>query len=391
MYRYIQREGQETLIELAKTFPVVAITGPRQSGKTTLAQHTFPSKRYLTLEDPDIRTGAQSDPREFLGNLQEGAILDEVQRAPELFSYLQGVVDEDRRPGKFVLTGSHQFLLDERISQTLAGRAGYLKLLPFNLREAEGRDRPARSLDETLWQGQYPSIVANKANPRLWYGAYVETYLERDVRQLINIRDLSAFQIFLRLCAGRTGNLLDIGGLSNEASINYRTARNWLSVLEASFVIHLLRPYHTNYRKRLVKTPKLYFLDTGLAAWLLGIKDPQQLESHPLRGCLFETLVVSEVLKHLYNRAEPGGIFFWRDSYKNEVDILLDRVSDRTAIEVKSGRTLNEAFLKGLNFWRSLDPRRNQKTVLVFGGDDSISARSGHKIVNWRSLHRALA
>ena len=219
----------------------------------------------------------------------------------------------------------------------------------------------------------------------------METYLERDVRQLINIRDLSAFQIFLRLCAGRTGNPLDIGGLSNEASINYRTARNWLSVLEASFVIYLLRPYHTNYSKRLVKTPKLYFLDTGLAAWLLGIRDPQQIESHPLRGCLFETLVVSEVLKHLYNRAEPASIFFWRDSYKNEVDILLDRVSDRTAIEVKSGRTLNEAFLKGLNFWRNLDPRRNPKTVLVFGGDDSISSRSGHKIVNWRNLHRALA
>ena len=291
MHNLVPRVAAAVCAELAESFPVVAITGPRQSGKTTLAQTSFPKKRYVSMEDPDVREAAFSDPRGILSALSDGAIIDEAQRVPELFSYLQGVVDRDRFNGRFILTGSHQFLLDERISQSLAGRAGYLKLLPLSYGETLLGTETMLDSNEILWKGLYPSTAIHGANPRLWFGAYVQTYLERDVRQLLNIRDLSSFQTFLRLCAGRTGSLLDIGALCNEASIDYRTAKSWLSVLEASYVIHLLKPYHKNYNKRLVKTPKLYFLDTGLVSWLLGIKEPFQLEQHPLRGHLFETLV----------------------------------------------------------------------------------------------------
>ena len=234
----------------------------------------------------------------------------------------------------------------------------------------------------------FPSTAIHGADPRLWFGAYVQTYLERDVRQLINVRDLSSFQTFLRLCAGRTGSLLDIGALCNEASIDYKTARSWLSVLEASYVIHLLKPYHSNYKKRLIKTPKLYFLDTGLVSWLLGIKEPSHLEQHPLRGHIFETLVFSEILKYQYNKAEPSNLFFWRDSHKNEIDFLLDRGLARLAIEVKSGKTLNPSFLSGLDYWKKLDPGRNNGTLLIYSGGDVISRYRGHAIANWRNLER---
>ena len=377
-------------VKLAETFPVVAITGPRQSGKTTLAQTTFPNKQYVSLEDPDVREVALSDPRGFLSALIDGAIIDEVQRAPKLFSYLQGIIDKDRSNGRFILTGSHQFLLDQQISQSLAGRAGYLKLLPLSYRETRHGTGIKLNSNEMLWNGFFPSTAIHGADPRLWFGAYVQTYLERDVRQLINVRDLSSFQTFLRLCAGRTGSLLDIGALCNEASVDYKTAKRWLSVLEASYVIHLLKPYHSNYRKRLIKTPKLYFLDTGLVSWLLGIKEHSQLEQHPLRGHVFETLVFSEVLKYQYNQAEPSNLFFWRDSHKNEIDFLLDRGLSRLAIEVKSGQTLNASFFAGLDYWKRLDPGRNDETLLIYSGDEVINRYRGHTIANWRNLEIAL-
>ena len=390
MHKIVPRAADKMCVELAETFPVVAITGPRQSGKTTLAQSTFPNKQYVSLEDPDVREVALSDPRGFLSALIDGAIIDEVQWAPELFSYLQGIIDKDRSNGRFILTGSHQFLLDQQISQSLAGRAGYLKLLPLSYRETRHGTGIRLNSNEMLWKGFFPSTAIHGADPRLWFGAYVQTYLERDVRQLINVRDLSSFQTFLRLCAGRTGSLLDIGALCNEASVDYKTAKRWLSVLEASYVIHLLKPYHSNYRKRLIKTPKLYFLDTGLVSWLLGIKEHSQLEQHPLRGHVFETLVFSEVLKYQYNQAEPSNLFFWRDSHKNEIDFLLDRGLSRLAIEVKSGQTLNASFFAGLDYWKRLDPGRNDGTLLIFSGDEVINRYRGHKIANWRNLEIAL-
>ncbi len=390
MHKIVPREADKMCVKLAETFPVVAITGPRQSGKTTLAQTTFPNKQYVSLEDPDVREVALSDPRGFLSALIDGAIIDEVQRAPKLFSYLQGIIDKDRINGRFILTGSHQFLLDQQISQSLAGRAGYLKLLPLSYRETRHGTGIKLNSNEMLWKGFFPSTAIHGADPRLWYGAYVQTYLERDVRQLINVRDLSSFQTFLRLCAGRTGSLLDIGALCNEASVDYKTAKRWLSVLEASYVIHLLKPYHSNYRKRLIKTPKLYFLDTGLVSWLLGIKEHSQLEQHPLRGHVFETLVFSEVLKYQYNQAEPSNLFFWRDSHKNEIDFLLDRGLSRLAIEVKSGQTLNASFFAGLDYWKRLDPDRNDETLLIYSGDEVINPYRGHKIANWRNLEIAL-
>ncbi|MBC9868476.1 MAG: DUF4143 domain-containing protein [Opitutae bacterium] len=386
----VPRAADKMCVKLAETFPVVAITGPRQSGKTTLAQTTFPNKQYVSLEDPDVREVALSDPRGFLSALIDGAIIDEVQRAPKLFSYLQGIIDKDRSNGRFILTGSHQFLLDQQISQSLAGRAGYLKLLPLSYRETRHGTGIKLNSNEMLWNGFFPSTAIHGADPRLWFGAYVQTYLERDVRQLINVRDLSSFQTFLRLCAGRTGSLLDIGALCNEASVDYKTAKRWLSVLEASYVIHLLKPYHSNYRKRLIKTPKLYFLDTGLVSWLLGIKEHSQLEQHPLRGHVFETLVFSEVLKYQYNQAEPSNLFFWRDSHKNEIDFLLDRGLSRLAIEVKSGQTLNASFFAGLDYWKRLDPGRNDETLLIYSGDEVINRYGGHTIANWRNLEIAL-
>ena len=386
MHNLVPRVAATACAELAESFPIVAITGPRQSGKTTLAQTSFPKKRYVTMEDPDVREAALSDPRGILSTLSEGAIIDEVQRVPELFSYLQGVVDKDRFNGRFILTGSHQFLLDQQITQSLAGRAGTLKLLPLSYGEMLVGTETMLNSNEILWKGLYPSTAIHEANPRLWFGAYVQTYLERDVRQLINIRDLSSFQTFLRLCAGRTGSLLDIGALCNEASIDYRTAKSWLSVLEASYVIHLLKPYHNNYKKRLVKTPKLYFLDTGLVSWLLGIKEPSQLEQHPLRGHLFETLVFSEILKHQYNQAEPSNLFFWRDSHNNEIDFLLDRGHSRLAIEVKSGQTLNASFFRSLDYWKRFDHGKSDNTLLVYSGDDVLNQSRGHAVANWRNL-----
>lgn len=378
----IPRHAQPSIQRLAKTFPVLAITGPRQSGKTTLAQMCFPDKTYVSLEDPDVRRVASEDPRGFLAQYEEGAIFDEVQRVPDLFSYLQGIVDRKRSPGRFVLTGSHQFLLNQHISQSLAGRVGYLTLLPLSQAESSPHAESGR-LDEVIWRGFYPDPAIHGADPDLWYGAYVQTYLEKDIRQLIQIRDLSAFQRFLRLCASRTGCLLDGTALANEAAIDYRTMRNWLSVLEASHVVYLTKPYHRNFSKRLVKTPKLYFLDVGLVAWLLGIRNADHVASHPLRGHLFETLVFSEILKFRHNRAETEDVYFWRDSQKNEIDFVFDQGPQSVALEVKSSQTVHRDHFKGLNLWRKMNPDANTKTILVLGANPAVSRQHDHHIEAW--------
>ena len=381
----LPRSAQETLMRLAKGFPVVAITGPRQSGKTTLARAAFPDKPYLSLEDPDIRLMAEGDPRGLLSRFPEGAVLDEIQRAPMLFSYLQTHLDQAMRPGSFVLTGSQQFGLLAGITQTLAGRAGLVQLLPFAMGELQSAGRLPKDLDAFLHAGSYPPLYDRDLAPADWHANYVSTYVERDVRQLISVRDLSAFQRFLRLCAARVGQLLNLSTLASDCGISHHTAAAWLSVLEASYIVFLLRPHFQNFNKRLVKTPKLYFCDTGLASWLLGIREPGQLAYHALRGALFENLVVAEFLKERLHQGMPPDLHFWRDSQGLEVDLLVERAGALHPLEVKSGQTIAADFSDALNKWMGLAGGAGTRGWLGYGGDRRF--RSGKvDMVPWQEL-----
>lgn len=381
----IQRDAAKTLRRLARGFPVVAITGPRQAGKTTLARQVFADKPYITLEDPEEREFALSDPRRFLLRFPEGAILDEVQRCPELLSYLQGVVDERRRMGEFVLTGSQQFGLLSGITQTLAGRVGLVQLLPFSIAELSAAGKLPGDLDKLLLQGGYPPLYDRKIAPADWFPNYVNTYIERDVRQVLAVRDLTLFQRFLRLCSARSGQLLNLSSLGADCGISHATAREWLTVLEASYVLMLLKPYHKNFGKRLVKTPKLYFLDVGLAAWLLGIRDAGSMGIHAQRGVLFETWVVSEFVKRGLNMGITPELFFWRDSAGNEVDLVYETSDGLQGVEIKSGATFAPDWLGGLKKWQSLPGNQALKPQVVYGGKQT-QARETADLVGWRDL-----
>ena len=328
------------LSRLAAQFPVVLITGPRQSGKTTLARAQFPGKPYVSFEDPIERAFAEEDPRGFLARFPTGAVLDEAQRWPDLFSHLQGIVDQDRTPGRFVLTGSQQFGLLAGITQSLAGRVGVTHLLPLALGELPAATLRKPNPDWLMQRGGYPALHAQDIVPTDWFASYVATYVERDVRQVLRIRDLSSFQRFLRLCAGRAGQLLNLNALGEEAGIAHSTARAWLSLLEASYLVFQLPPYRRNFGKRLVKTPKLYFTDTGLAAWLLGLRAPDQLALHPMRGALFENFIVGEFLKARYHAGQPADLYFWRDNNGLEADLLFEDGDRLQTVEIKSGATV---------------------------------------------------
>jgi predicted AAA+ superfamily ATPase len=381
----IPRSAQETLSRLARGFPVLALTGPRQSGKTTLARLAFPGKPYLSLEDPDVRLLAETDPRGILAGFPDGAILDEVQRVPELFSYLQTRVDADQRPGTWLLTGSQQFGLFSEMTQSLAGRVGLVQLLPFSLEELNKAGRMPESLDELLVRGAYPPLYDRDLSPGDWFTAYTGTYLERDVRQVLNVRDLSAFQRFLRLCAGRVGQLLNLSDLAADCGITHNTAGAWLSVLEGSYIVFLLRPHHQNFSKRLVKTPKLYFCDTGLAAWLLGIRNAAQVAFHAQRGALFENLVIADCLKQRLNQGRPPDLHFWRDSQGLEVDLMVETAGRLNPVEIKSGQTVAADFLDGLRRWNTLAGRADCEGSLIYGGDQAF--RNGQvEIIPWRAL-----
>lgn len=381
----IPRAAEPTLRELAKGYPVLALTGPRQSGKTTLARAVFCSHPYVTLENPAQREFAQSDPQGFLNKYTDGALIDEAQRCPELFAWLQGVVDQQQRPAHFILTGSQQFGLMSGITQSLAGRVALLNLLPFSAGELRQASLLPPSLDEAIFKGGYPPLYDRSLEPGIWYANYVQTYVERDVRQLINVRDLSQFQRFLRLCAGRTGQLLNLSALGDDAGLSHNTAREWISVLEASYIIHRLPPHHQNFNKRLVKTPKLYFHDTGLAAWLLGIESAAQVASHPLRGALFETWVVADYLKKRLNTARPSNLSFWRDRSGHEVDLLVEQGGQLLAIEIKSGATPGKDATRGLDQWHKLTGDQASQSMLVYGGDETQS-RTHVSIVPWHAL-----
>ncbi len=361
------REIEPTLKRLASQYPVVTVTGPRQSGKTTLCKKTFPDKPYVSMENLDIRQFAGSDPNGFLREFKNGAILDEIQRVPDLLSYIQTWVDEKNEEGLFILTGSQQFDLHSKITQTLAGRTALLCLLPFSFKEAY--DMPV-TLEEILYRGFYPRLFDKALNPTEALGFYCTTYIERDVRSLANIIDLSKFEIFLKLCAARTGQILNLSNLSQDCGISHNTAKQWLSILEASYILTFLRPYHANINKRLVKSPKLYFLDTGLAAFLLDIQTPSQLQHHPLKGSLFETFVVVEILKHYYATGKRPNLSYFRDSNGREVDLILTQGDSLFPIEIKSSETVSTDFFKNLTYLTTLLPHC-EKGGLIYAGNRS--------------------
>ena len=382
----INRTIEAVLLAYAAKYPVRTITGPRQRGKTTLCKKVFAHKPYANLESPDSRQFAIDDPRGFLAQYPDGAILDEIQRAPDLVSYIQPVVDEDQREGLFILTGSQQFEVSNAINQSLAGRTALLKLLPFSVEEIQSRFA-LPDIDSLLYHGFYPRIWDKQLNPTQGLGDYFETYIERDLRQLITIKDLNLFQRFIKLCAGRTGQLLNVSSLANDTGISHTTAGNWLFLLEASYIIFLLQPYHRNISKRLVKSPKLYFYDVGLASFLINIENEKQIARDPLRGNLFENMVIAEALKYRLNQGKRSNLCFYRDSKGNEVDLLLLNGSDIFPIEVKAGMTITRDYFKGLNHFIKIFSEYVPKgSGLIYGGGES-QKRKNVSIVPFKHLN----
>lgn len=381
----IPRSAASTLLQMAAGFPVLVVTGPRQSGKTTLAQTSFSGKPYVSLENLNERSFANEDPQGFLQRYPEGAIIDEIQHVPALFSYIQTRVDATRCMGEFILTGSQNFGLMAKVAQSLAGRAGIVQLLPFSLGELVAAQRLPDSLDELLYRGLYPPLHDRPLDPAQWFGSYVLTYLERDLRQLANVHDLGLFQRFIALCASRTGQLLNLSALAIDCGISQSTAKNWLDLLQASYVVFLLRPHHRNFGKRLVKSPKLYFCDTGLAAALLSVQGVTHMAIHPARPALFETLVVIEHLKRRYNAGLSSNLFFWRDNIGHEVDLLLDEGDTLRPVEIKSGQTLSSEYFKGLHTWQRYAGEAAGMPALIYAGSESY-IRSGVQVLSWRAI-----
>ncbi|MEY3420581.1 MAG: hypothetical protein RIR48_866 [Bacteroidota bacterium] len=381
----INRNATERLIYLSKTFRSVAIVGPRQSGKTTLCRAVFPEKPYVSLENPDVLEFATTDPRGFLSqfNNEKGAILDEIQKAPHLFSYLQQVLDETKKKGLFILTGSNNFLLQENITQTLSGRIAYLQLLPLSLEELKPDNFLKSSYAWHIITGGYPEVISEDINPVDWFPNYISTYIERDVRQLKNITNLSLFTKLLRMCAGRTGQILNMSSMANDCGIDQKTVSAWLGILQSSYIIYLLKPYYNNFNKRIIKSPKLYFYDTGVACSLLGIKSAEQIAIHAAKGALFENLVVTELLKERFNAGEGDNLFYWRDKTGNEVDILMEKAGKLTAIELKAGETISSDYFKGLEYMSKVSPEIIEKMV-VYGGSQAQNRSNGIMIRTWK-------
>jgi predicted AAA+ superfamily ATPase len=382
----IARRLGPKLRSLARRFPVVTVTGPRQAGKTTLCRALFPRHLYVSLESPDVREYALGDPRGFLTDLRGGAVIDEVQRVPALLSYLQEEVDARPRPGRFVLTGSANLGLLAGVSQTLAGRTGLATLLPFGHDELRGFENAPRERDAVVWSGAFPAVFDRRIAPPEWFSAYLATYVERDVRQILNVTDLQTFQSFVRLCAGRAGQLVNLASLGSDCGVTHNTARAWLSVLEASHVVVRVPPWHANLGKRLIKTPKLYFVDSGLLCSLLGIRKASQLAEHPLRGAIFENWVVTEILKSRLHRALPPDLHFFRSRRGLEVDVVVESGTALLAAEIKAGSTIAADFFASLEELRRLlassGAPRKLRARLVYGGD-AAQKRTGVDVVPW--------
>jgi predicted AAA+ superfamily ATPase len=382
---YIKRDLEKHLLYMATKYPVVTLTGPRQSGKSTLVQHAFLEKPYISCEDPDIRLFADQDPRGFL-QTYPNAVIDEAQKVPQIFSYIQTMVDKTGEPGQFVLTGSSDFLLFEKITQSLAGRTAVLRLLPFSLNEIHDL-KGFEHYEEYLFNGFYPRLYKMNIQPVDFYPVYMQTYIERDVRTIKNISNLGQFQLFLKMCAGRTGQLLNLSSLANECGISHTTAKSWISVLEASYIVFRLPPYHENFSKRLVKMPKLYFYDPGLAAYLLGIESLAQLQTHYCKGALFESMIICEMMKQKFNQGQPGNCYFWRDKTGHEIDCLVDNGKFLSPMEIKSGQTITANYFKGLDYFLKISGSRASKPYLIYGGLDN-QCRTNSEVLSWSRLDK---
>lgn len=383
----IKRTLEKELKVTAKQFPVVAVLGPRQSGKTTLVKSTFKTYNYVTLEDLDKQRLAQADPRGFLeaNKTPKGLILDEIQYVPELFSYIKTFVDEHKGAGQFILTGSQNFLLNEKISQSLAGRVGILTLLPLSIEELRKASLLPDKVEHLMFSGCYPRIFDEQITSSKWQANYIRTYLERDVRNLKNIENLSTFQHFIALCAGRIGQVLNLTSLGNDCGITTNTVIAWLGLLESSYIVFRLQPHYKNFSKRLIKSPKLYFYDIGLACFLLGITSEKQLLTHYLRGNLFESFILSELMKHQVNKDRRPGLYFWRDSQGHEIDVVVEQGHLLTAIEIKAGKTINSSFFDGLAYWNSLAGNDSEKSFLLYSGTEK-QKRKGVAVLGWQDV-----
>jgi len=381
----IQRAATQKIKQLAKKFPAVGLLGPRQSGKTTLAKELFPKKPYISFENQDNVLLATKDPRAFLSQYKAGAIFDEIQRVPQLLSYMQGVIDaQPNKVGLFIITGSQNLLLLESISQTLAGRIAFIHLLPFSYSELEDSKHGKQSLNKLILNGGYPRLYDRKISPVDYYPNYLLTYVERDVRQIKNITNLALFQRFLKICATRVGQEINYTSISNDTGVDQKTVMSWFGILEASFIAFRLQPFYNNLGKRLTQMPKLYFYDTGLCCSLLELETESHVNTHPLRGALFENLIILELLKARFNNGQRSNLFYWRDRTGNEIDILIDQSSQVIPIEIKTATTFSHDYLKGINYWKKINANTKNAYVVYTGKNSAIDNTS---ILNWKELN----
>jgi len=379
----IPRETAAIITKLRKQFPVITLTGPRQSGKTTLLRSIYKDLPYVSLEDIDIRNTAINDPRGFLNNFPNGAVLDEIQRTPELFSYIQGIIDENKEI-HFVLSGSQNFLLLENISQSLAGRAAILKLLPFSMTELQVEGLIPDSYEQLIFKGMYPGIYDRDIEPGFFYPSYISTYIERDVRQIKNIENLNSFSNFLQLCAGRAGQIVNLNSLATDAGISPNTAKSWLSILEASYIIYFLQPYYKNFNKRIIKSPKIYFYDTGLACSLLGINSSDQVKTYHSKGALFENLIITELTKSRFHHGINPRFYYWQNKTKQEIDLIIDKPEGPVPIEIKSGMTMQDSYFSNLKYWQKITDEKSENLNIIYGGNTDLKTSKGNYI-SWSS------
>ena len=384
-----ERVIKNKVLNSFKKFPIVGICGPRQSGKTTLVKQIFKDLPYINLEDPSLRTLIKQDPKGFLNNYQKGLIIDEIQYIPDLLSYLQLYSDAKEKPGQYVITGSQYFLLNEKIAQSLAGRISIVTLLPLSYPEMKQALSKNIDIYSLIFKGFYPRLHKYRIDSYEFYSNYVQTYVEKDLRQIQNITDLSAFQRFIKLCAGRIGQILNLSSLAIDCGISHVTARKWISVLEASYILYILKPYYSNFNKRIIKAPKIYFYDTGLASYLLDIKLPDQLQTHYAKGALFENYVVSEIVKYRFNKGLNPDLFYLRNKTGQEIDIVLEKSNKMHLIEIKASSTINSSFMNNINYWKEFIS--DAKSFLIYNGTDfNKSIFKGTSILNWRELYEAL-